>query len=138
MNQKCKHVIGLILCHLPPNSVFVILYLNYLSVCLKCVCVCMCVCTHVCVCIFGQHFFVNTYLIKQYRHPLSTHICIYPFESLHRFYDIRRESVNKPPMINWFPSTKMCRQRISIQFSQTYIHIYIYIYIYIFSRVPPS
>ena len=27
-----------------------------------CVCVCVCVC--LCVCVFGQHFFLNTYLIK--------------------------------------------------------------------------
>ena len=67
--------------------------------------VCVCVCACVCVCVFGQHFFIEKYLIKQYIHPLSTHVCIYPFESPHRFYDIRRHLVNKPPIINWFPNT---------------------------------
>ena len=33
------------------------------------ICMCMCVCV----------FFVNTYLIKQYRHPLFTHFHIYSF-----------------------------------------------------------
>ena len=50
-----------------------------------------------------QHFFVNTYLIKLYKHPLSTHFCIYPFESPHLFYGIWWELVNKPAIINWFP-----------------------------------
>ena len=54
----------------------------------------MCVC--VCVCVIGQLFFGNRYLIKQYRHSLSTHF-IYPFESSHRFYVIRWELTNKPP-----------------------------------------
>ena len=31
----------------------------------------MCVC--VCECVLGQHFFSDAYLIKQYRHPLSTY-----------------------------------------------------------------
>ena len=53
----------------------------------------------------GQHFFVNTYLIKQYTHPWSTYFCIYSFESLHQFYGILRELVNKPSLINWFLST---------------------------------
>ena len=55
--------------------------------------------------IYRQYFFVNTYFIKQYRHPLSTHFCIYPFESPHRFYGIRLELVHEPPIINWFPRT---------------------------------
>ena len=59
-----------------------------------CVCVCVCVCA--CVCVRA---------IKQYRHPLSTHFYIHPFESPYRFYGIRRELVNKPSMINRFPST---------------------------------
>ena len=40
------------------------------------------------------------HLEEQYGHPLSTYFCIYHFELLHWCYDIRRESVNKPPMIN--------------------------------------
>ena len=40
-------------------------------------------------------------MIKQDRHPLSTH----PFESLNRTYGIRRELINKPLIINSFPST---------------------------------
>ena len=42
-----------------------------------CVCmyvhVCVCVCVRACVCVFGQHFFINAYFIKQYRHLLSKH-----------------------------------------------------------------
>ena len=47
----------------------------------------------------------NMYLIKQYKYLSPIPFCIYPFESLHRFYDIRRELANKHPMIHWFPST---------------------------------
>ena len=65
----------------------------------------MCVCVCVCMCVCMKHFFVDTYLIKPYRHPLSIHLCTYPFESHHRIYGIWRELVNKPPMINLFPST---------------------------------
>ena len=49
----------------------------------------MCVC--VCVCVFGQDFFVNTYLIKQYKYFLSTYFCIYTFKLPYQFYDIRQE-----------------------------------------------
>ena len=38
---------------------------------------------YVCVYVLGLNFFVNTYLIKQCRHPLSTHFQIYPFKSPH-------------------------------------------------------
>ena len=31
----------------------------------------------------GQHFFINAYFIKQYRHPSSTHFGICPFELPH-------------------------------------------------------
>ena len=55
--------------------------------------------------LFGQHSFANTYLIKQYRHPLSTDFRIYPFGSPHRIFGIRRGLVNKTPIINWFLST---------------------------------
>ena len=34
----------------------------------------------VCVCVFWQHFFINTYLIEQNRHFLSTYIFVNPFE----------------------------------------------------------
>ena len=44
-------------------------------------------------------------MIKQYRHPLFRHFCIYPFKSPYRFYFIQWKLVNKPPIINWFPST---------------------------------
>ena len=66
----------------------------------------MCVCA--CVCMW-HHFFVNTYLIKQYRYPLSTHFCIYPFESPNRFHGIRWELIYKigqkvlGSFINQFP-----------------------------------
>ena len=33
-------------------------------------------------------------MIKQYRRPLSTHFCIYPFKSQHGFYRIQQELVN--------------------------------------------
>ena len=52
--------------------------------------VCVCVCA--CVCVFGQHLFVNTYLIKQNRHPLSTHFMVSGLELVHQ-----------PPIINCFP-----------------------------------
>ena len=67
---------------------------------IHCVASCGGVSIHIHMCILKQYFFVNTYLIKQYRHPLSKHFCIYPFESPHRFYGIRLELVNKPPLIN--------------------------------------
>ena len=59
----------------------------------------MCVCVFVCVCVFRQHFFVNSYMIKQYRYPLSTHFCSYPFESPHRFYGLQQELINLPWLI---------------------------------------
>ena len=58
------------------------------------------ICIYMCVCVFGQHFFINTYLNKQHRHPLSRHFFIYPFKLPYRFYGIRWALVNKPPMIN--------------------------------------
>ena len=33
------------------------------------------VCVCVCVCVFGQHFFIDTYLIEYYWHSLSTFFC---------------------------------------------------------------
>ena len=78
----------------PSLSLYIYIYI-YIYVCGR-VHVC------VCVCILGEYFFVITYLIKQYRHPLSTHFCIDPFESPHRFYETQRELVNKPLMINLF------------------------------------
>ena len=53
----------------------------------------------VCLCVFEQHFFIDTYLIKQYRHFLSTRFCIYPFKSLYQFYFIQRKLINKPPIV---------------------------------------
>ena len=48
-----------------------------------------------------RYIYIYIYLIKQYRHRLFTHFCIYPFESPHRFYSIWRELDNKPRIINW-------------------------------------
>ena len=48
--------------------------------------VCLCVYMLVCLCVFVQHFFLNTYFIKQYRHPLSTNFSVYPFDSSHQCY----------------------------------------------------
>ena len=47
-----------------------------------CVCVCVCVCMHtyIHICIFGQHFFIDTYLIDYQRHFLSTYFFLNPFE----------------------------------------------------------
>ena len=44
-------------------------------------------------------------MINLYRHPLSPHLSIYPFESLHRFYVIRQHLVNNSPIIYWSPRT---------------------------------
>ena len=107
----------------------------------------------VCVCIFEQHFFIYTYLIKYYRHFLSTIFCVYLFKLPYLFYDIQWELVNKPSIINWFPNI-FCltlghhlgcvyRKR-DVTFACTlqlcknerfclYIYIYIYIYIFFFS-----
>ena len=44
--------------------------------------------------------------VANFTYFLCLHIFfIYPFESLHRFYGIQRESVDKPPITNRFPST---------------------------------
>ena len=62
---------------------------------------CVCACMYIYVYwLFGQHFFINAYFIKQYRHVLSTYFCIYPFELPHWFYGIRRELVDETPIIN--------------------------------------
>ena len=58
-------------------------------------------------CVFGQHFFVNTYVIEQYRHFLSTYFSFYPFKLPYRCYNIWLELVYKPAMFNWFPCTKV-------------------------------
>ena len=66
----------------------------------------ICVCVRVCM--FGQHVFVNRYLIKRYRHLFSTHFCIHPFEWVNRFYGIRQELVYKSLITKCFQST-FCR-----------------------------
>ena len=48
---------------------------------------------------------IYIYFIKQFRHPLSRHFCIYPFKSPSWFYGNRWELVNETPIINWLPST---------------------------------
>ena len=53
-----------------------------------------------CVCVFGQHFLVKTYMIKQYRHLLSTYFYFDPFKLLYGCYDIQLEMANKPSIIN--------------------------------------
>ena len=62
-------------------------------------------CVSVCVCVFEKHFLIKTYLIKQYRHLLSTYFCFNPFKLSYGCYDIWPELVKKPSIINWFPST---------------------------------
>ena len=52
----------------------------------------MCVCVCVCVCVFREHFFVEAYLIKYYRHPFSTYFD--PFKSLYVRYNIRLDLLN--------------------------------------------
>ena len=59
----------------------------------------------VCVCVRELHFFIKTYLIKLYRHFLSTYICFDPFKSPYGCNNIRPELANKPYAINWFSST---------------------------------
>ena len=44
-------------------------------------------------------------MIEQYKHPLSTHFCTFPFEIPHRFYGIQRELVNKSHIYHSFPCT---------------------------------
>ena len=46
--------------------------------------------------VFGQHFFIDIYLIKQYRHFLFTYFCIYPFNVM-----ISRQNwlINLPKLI---------------------------------------
>ena len=44
-------------------------------------------------------------MIEHYRHFLSTYFFVNPFELPSRSYDIRREWVNKPSIISYYPST---------------------------------
>ena len=53
------------------------------------------VCVCVCVSVFGQHFFINAYFIKQYRHVLSIYFCICPFQLLNCFYRVWWELVDE-------------------------------------------
>ena len=91
---------------------------------------------HVCVCVFGQHSFVNTFLIEQNRYFLPTDFCIHPFKLQYWFYDNRWELVNKPSMINCFRSTFSLilghHQKVCILQKWCNLHAYIYIYIYIY------
>ena len=48
--------------------------------------------------IYWQHFFIDIYLIEHYRH-----FFVNPFELPYQSYDIRRESVDKPFIISYFP-----------------------------------
>ena len=82
---------------------YIYLY-SYICVCV-CVCVYVFVCVCVCVCVFGQHFFINAYFIKQYRHVLSTYFCICPFRLQNWFYSMWRKLVNETPITNCYPST---------------------------------
>ena len=56
---------------------------------------CSCVCECVFVCLFWQHVFVETYLIKQYRHLLSTNFCLDPFKLPRGWYKIWLEFTYK-------------------------------------------
>ena len=56
------------------------------------------------ICVFGQHFFINTYFIEQYRHVLSTYFCICPFQLLNWFYCVQQELVDETPITNCYPS----------------------------------
>ena len=66
--------------------------------------------TYMYVYVFGKHLFVNTHFIKQYRYPLSTHFCIYPFESPHWFYVMRQKLVEETLIINGF----YCKSDVTI------------------------
>ena len=65
----------------------------------------MYMCARMCVCGGGEHFFVEAYLIKYYRQPLSTYSYFDPFKSLYVSYNVRLELANKFSVFNWFPST---------------------------------
>ena len=56
-------------------------------------------------CVFGQHFFVNAFLIKQYRPVLSTYFCKLLFQSPNWFYGVRQELIEEIPIIICYPST---------------------------------
>ena len=78
----------------------------YICMCV-CVCAraCACACVRACICVLRQHFFVETYLIKQYRHLLSTYFCFDPFKLQYGSYNIRLGLAYKPSVNNWFPVT---------------------------------
>ena len=95
-------------------------------------CVCICVCGCECASVLGQQFSVYTYLIKKYKHFCLHNFFIHPFKLAYRFFDILREFLNKPSIVNWFPTT-VCPITVYIvkgDIGFAYIYIYIYIYIY--------
>ena len=51
------------------------------------------------------HTHTHIYLIEHDRHFLSTCVFVNPFELPYRSYDIRRELIDKPSIISYFPST---------------------------------
>ena len=61
--------------------------------------------TYIYIYIFWQHFLIHTYLIEHNRHFLSTYFFVNPFNFLYWSYDIWRESVDKPSLISYLPST---------------------------------
>ena len=74
----------------------------------------LCLYTHIFICIKGyvfvyiyiywQHFFIDTYLIEHDRLFLSTCSFVNPLRLPYLSYDIRRELVDKPFIISYFPS----------------------------------
>ena len=66
-------------------------------------CVCIYIYIYICRCVYlGSIFFINAYFIEQYRHLLSTHFCICPFQLPYRFYGIRQELVDETPITNCY------------------------------------
>ena len=51
------------------------------------------------------YIYIYIYLTEHNRHFLSTYFFVNPFELLYLSYDIRRELVDKPSIISYFPST---------------------------------
>ena len=45
-------------------------------------------------------------MIEHKRHFLSTYFFVNPFELPYRSHDIRRELIDRPSIINYFPSTE--------------------------------
>ena len=66
---------------------------------------CACVCVCVCVCVLGQHFFIQTSLVKQYGHVFSTYLYFDLFKPPYECYNIRTKLADKFAVASCFRST---------------------------------